>query len=129
MKIRSIGLVAGLLALAACTAEPDARTAAAGPPAAEPLGTCFWPHEITGYGGAGANGLYVRTGAGKRYLVETLGPCPPLDFSLQVGLRNRSGGAICGPAGVEVVIPDPSGTRICPVASIREVPREGRSAD
>lgn len=114
--------IAAVLATAGCTAEQEARTAAAADP--QPLAHCFWPHEIRRYSSAGTDSLYVEVGAGERYLVETLGPCPDLDFSFRVGLHNRGGGPICSPAGLEIVIPDPAGTRTCSVASIREVPRQ-----
>lgn len=127
MQRFSAAMLAGaMFATAGCTADKEPRTAAASADA-RPLGQCFWPHEIRGYSSAGADSLYVEVGAGQRYLVDTLGSCPDLDFSFRVGLHNRGGGPICSAAGLEIVIPDPAGTRTCPVSSIRQVARQPKA--
>lgn len=101
--------IAASAALSACaqTAE-EPRTAAPG------LSTdrqCFFARQINGYseapdGPSGANRLYVRTGASDRWLLETYGPCPDLDWSFRVAIDTRfAGSSLCTEDTATVLVP------------------------
>ncbi len=61
---------------------------------------CFFTREINGFSNApeapeGRDRLYISTGVSERWLLETWGSCPELDFSLAVGLDARGSTSIC----------------------------------
>ncbi|MGI8944195.1 MAG: DUF6491 family protein [Qipengyuania sp.] len=71
---------------------------------------CFFTRQIDGYGSApdgphGAERLYVRTSARERFLLETYGPCPGIDWSLQIGLDTRFQSSLCTGDTATLVIP------------------------
>lgn len=72
--------------------------------------TCFFTRQVNGYSEApeGPTGdrLYVRTGANTRHLLETYGPCPDLDWSLNIALDTRfSGTSLCTGDTVTLLVP------------------------
>ena len=88
--LKSVVVLTPLLALAATACVQDG----AEPP--EPIAglsterACFFMSQVNGYNEApdGPRGdrLYVNVGARDRYLLETMGSCPDLDWSLQIGI-------------------------------------------
>ncbi|MCB2065946.1 MAG: hypothetical protein KDE15_04810 [Erythrobacter sp.] len=103
-------LLATLLALAcaACVTEEAGEQ--------EPIAgldterQCFFPNQINGYSEApdGSRGerIYVRTGVRERFLVETLGSCPDIDWSLQLGIDPRfNTGSYCTGDQITLVVP------------------------
>ena len=71
---------------------------------------CFFGRRINGYseapdGPGGGDRFYVKTGANERWLLETYGPCPGLDWSLSIALDTRSVSSVCTGETVTVIVP------------------------
>lgn len=61
---------------------------------------CFFTREINGFSNApespaGRDRIWVSTGVRERWLLETFGACPELDFSQQIALDVRGAGSVC----------------------------------
>mgnify|MGYP006397544135 CR=1 FL=1 len=104
--------LAASLALAGCAqtaAEPEPT------PVLSSERQCFFTRQINGYseapdGPGGEDRLYVRTGVNDRFLLETFGPCPDLDWSLSIALDTRfSGTSLCSGETVTVLVPQSVG--------------------
>lgn len=102
-------------ALAAGAALPGCMQNAQEPLAAAPgLSTerqCFFARQINGYSEApdgpnGENRLYVTTGVNDRWLLQTYGPCPDLDWSFRVAIDTRfEGSSLCTGDTATVIVP------------------------
>ncbi len=111
--LKSVVVLTPLLALAATACVQDG----AEPP--EPIAglsterACFFMSQVNGYNEApdGPRGdrLYVNVGARDRYLLETMGSCPDLDWSLQIGIDPDHQSSICTGDTVTLVIPQSLG--------------------
>lgn len=70
---------------------------------------CFSSSQINGYSKApdGPDGdrLYVRTGASERFLLETWGPCPDLDWTFRIAIDSRFTGNLCTGDTATVFVP------------------------
>lgn len=70
---------------------------------------CFFSRQINGYAeapdGPGGDRLYVKTGARERFLLETWGPCPDLDWSFRIGIDTRFSGSLCTGDTATVFVP------------------------
>jgi hypothetical protein len=104
--------VAASLALAGCTqGEPEPLE----PVALSSERQCFFTRQINGYseapdGPGGEERLFVRTGVNDRYLLETFGPCPDLDWSFSIALDSRfAGSSLCSGETVTVLVPQSIG--------------------
>lgn len=89
---------------------------------------CFFTREINGYSNApespkGRDRLYISTGVSERWLLETWGSCPELDFSLAVGLDARGSTSICTGQMETLVVPSsiPDTLDRCPVRVVGRV--------
>ena len=103
--------VAALGAACAPVEEPGAAAdeAWAGPPISTER-SCFFTSQVNGYGEApdgprGGERLYVNTGVRDRYVLETFGPCPDLDWSFRIGLDTRLQSSLCVGDTATVVVP------------------------
>ncbi|RIV85737.1 hypothetical protein D2V07_10395 [Aurantiacibacter zhengii] len=92
---------------------------------------CFFTREINGYSNApesprGRDRLYIATGVSERWLLETWGSCPELDFSLAVGLDARGSTSICTGQMETLVVPSaiPDTLDRCPVRVVGRVIEE-----
>ena len=92
---------------------------------------CFTQREIRGYSDAprsdgAAERIILDTGLRERFVLETLGPCPDLDFSMRMALAQRTFGSVCTGDVENLVFP--SGTAgadgYCPVRVLGRVPRD-----
>lgn len=75
---------------------------------------CFFTRQINSYaeapdGPRGGDRLYVRVAGGDRYLLETYGPCPDLDWSLSIVLDTRLQTSLCTGDIATVVVPQTVG--------------------
>lgn len=75
---------------------------------------CFFVDRVNGYGDApeGPNGrdrLYVDTGPGGEWLLETFGPCPELDWSFTIGLDTRLQSSLCTGDTATLLVPQTFG--------------------
>lgn len=72
---------------------------------------CFFLREVNGYSQApdGQRGerIYVDTGPNERFLLETWGSCPELDWTVQLAIDPRfQSGSICSGENVTLIIPN-----------------------
>lgn len=76
---------------------------------------CFFTGQIDGYGdapdGPRGNRLTVSTGPNDRWLLETFGPCPELDWSFQIALETRPGTSLCTGDTATLLVPRSIGGR------------------
>lgn len=102
-KIAAAGLVAGTaLGLTACAPvdEPAADEYDATLASLDTERACFFVREVNGYstapgGSSGNERIWVDTGVRERFLLETRGVCPDLDFSHQIGIDAGGSISIC----------------------------------
>lgn len=131
--LRKTVAAAFVLGLVGC-AQTEAPEAGASDSLLAQLDTsraCFTQREITGYsnapgGSAGRERIFVNTGRRERFLLETTGPCPDLDFSLRIALDTRTMGSICTGDFERLIVPSvvPQDFGVCPVRVLGRVPRE-----
>ncbi|VWX52810.1 DUF6491 family protein [Novosphingobium sp. 9U] len=132
MHARSIILAAvaafgggAVLSACAATTEPTS-VASAGASAGR---QCFYRSQVNGFQhvrkqARGSDGVIVSVGANQRYLFETLGPCPDIDWSETIGFDQTGPGQICDGLDVTLVVPSTIGPRRCAVQMIRPITRE-----
>lgn len=81
---------------------------------AEPAGLstdrqCFFSRQINGYGDApdGPRGdrIYISTGVRERFLLETFGSCPELDWSHAIALDTRGPSSLCTGDTATLIVP------------------------
>lgn len=122
--------IAACATLAACApmAEPtgDAQDAALAD--LDTGRACFFTREINGYsdapsGSARSDRLYISTGVNERWLLETLGSCPDLDFANAVGLDVRGSVSVCTGQTEMLLVPStiPGEVDRCPVRVLGRV--------
>lgn len=97
-----IACVGASVALAACAPVEDPGTDAYDPTLAniDTSRACFFTRQITGFFSAPASPnrnerVYLTTGVNERWLLETWGSCPDLDFSHTVGLDVSGSTSVC----------------------------------
>jgi len=110
-----------ILPLAGCAAD-GGGTASAGRGGASPS-ACFWPSQVSGFSDAGSDKALLRIGSIQMWEATLSRGCPDVDWALQIGIRARSGQAICPGRPAELIVPDPSGSasRRCLVSNIRRL--------
>ena len=114
-------LVCGLF-LAACASDGADKMEAAD---SESGGKeCFWISEVSGFNSAGRDRIIVSTGPNERFLFETFGSCPGLNFSETVGFEKRGPGQICSGLDVNIHMVDNAIKRTCPVRMIKKLTKE-----
>lgn len=87
---------------------------------------CFWPRDVSGFNDArevepGSNRIVVSAGVNRRYLFETFGSCPDLNFAENIGFDQHGSGQICRGVDVTLLVPGVTGTQRCPVRMIRRL--------
>ncbi len=107
--------LAPLLVLAATACVQDGAEPPEPIPGLSTERACFFVRQMNGYAEApdGPRGerLYVNVGVRDRYLLETLGGCPELDWSLQIGIDPDHMSSICTGDTLTLVIPQGLGGR------------------
>lgn len=91
--------------------------------------SCFWVSQVNGFNDApdaddGGDRIYVNVGVNERYLFETFGPCPDLNWSETIAFDQRTPGQICSGLDVDLIVPTSIGPQRCPVRMISKVPNE-----
>jgi len=70
---------------------------------------CFFSRQINGYGDApdGPRGdrIYISTGVRERFLLETFGSCPELDWSHAIALDTRGPSSLCTGDTATLLVP------------------------
>ncbi len=124
---QTLSALAVTVLMAGC-AQTDADTttqASAAPPEGK---ECFWLREVSGFNRAGRNQILVHTGPNERFLFETLGHCPNLNFSETLAFDQRGPGQICRGIDVNLVVGGNIGPRRCPVKMIKKLTKEEAKA-
>ncbi len=94
---------------------------------------CFWPGDVSGFNDvrdaeSGSNRIMVSAGANRRYLFETFGSCPDLNFAENIGFDQHGSGQICRGVDVTLLVPGVTGTQRCPVRMIRRLTEDEAKA-
>lgn len=111
------------LAMSACSTTP----APAG--AARSSGQCFLASNVNSYNANADGTVDIQAGANQYFRLTTAGGCPDINWSMQVGIRSTGGSDfICNGYDAEFVIPDPSGTQRCAIASVTPITQEQYNA-
>ena len=111
------------LALAGCaTAERDAPADTADSQAR----SCFFLSQVNGFNDApdnenGSDRIIVNVSVNDKYLFETFGSCPDLNWSQTIGFDQRGPGQICRGMDVDLIVPTSIGPQRCPVRMIRKL--------
>ena len=115
-------LLAGICAasLAGCAGEGPTTAGA------ETGKDCFFPSQVNGFSRADNERVLIHTGVNDRYLFETFGYCPDLDFTEQLALEPVGVGTICRGLDVNLIVPSVTGPRKCPIRMIRKLIRSFR---
>ena len=111
------------LALAGC--ETAARDAAADT-ADNQARSCFFLSQVNGFNDApdvntGSDRIIVNVGVRDKYLFETFGSCPDLNWTQSIGFDQRGPGRICQGLDVDLIVPPSIGPQRCPVRMIRKL--------
>lgn len=92
---------------------------------------CFFTREVNGYSNApeaspGSERIYIDTGVNERWLLETMGTCPELDFSQRIALDTRSSTSVCTGNLENLLVPSvtPGDFDRCPVRVLGRVIEE-----
>ena len=109
--------VAALAAAAACAGCAPVEDEAALPANVSAERQCFIVSRISGYGEApdgpgGTERLYVEVGASERWLLETFGACPELDWTYRIALDPRPYTSLCTGRTAEVLVPAAQAGRV-----------------
>ena len=131
LALAAAALAAGA-SLAACTANQQASAPPPGPGPASVAAngdtegkSCFFLSQVNGFQrgpdlGGGRDSIVVSVGL-DRYLFETFGPCPDLDFSETIGFDQNGPGTICRGLDVDLIVPSTIGPHRCPIRMIRKL--------
>jgi hypothetical protein len=123
-----------LLSACASTSNAPATANSATADATSPSGkSCFFRSQVNGFqhtrrNERGSDSIIVTVGANRKYLFETLGPCPDIDWTETVGFDQFGPGQICDGLDVTLVVPSTIGPRRCPVRMIRQISAEEAKA-
>jgi Family of unknown function (DUF6491) len=101
--------------------------------AASPARTCFYRSQVNRFQNVrdnkqGSDSVIVTVGANRKYLFETLGSCPDIDWANGIGFDQTGPGQICEGLDVTLVVPSTIGLRRCPVKMIRQLSEEEAKA-
>ncbi len=106
MILRTTALSCAALVVAACASVEEQPEPIAG------LSTdrqCFFSRQINGFGDApdGRRGdrIYISTGVRERFLLETFGSCPELDWSHAIALDPRGPSSLCTGDTATLIVP------------------------
>ena len=111
------------LALSGCaTAERDAPSDTAD----SQVRSCFFLSQVNGFNDApdnenGSDRIIVNVSVNDKYLFETFGSCPDLDWTQTIGFDQRGPGQICQGMDVELIVPTSIGPQRCPVRMIHKL--------
>lgn len=110
--LRAAAIASAALACASCApVEEDAAPI----PGLSTARQCFFTDQINGYGdapdGPRGNRIRVSTGSNDRWLLETFGPCPELDWTFQIALETRPGSNLCTGDTATLIVPRSAGGR------------------
>ncbi|MEO7603090.1 MAG: DUF6491 family protein [Sphingomicrobium sp.] len=118
--LATCGAAIAAFAISACSTNP----APAGT-AARSSGQCFLASNVNSYNANADGTVDIQAGASQYFRLTTAGGCPDINWSMQVGIRSTGGSDfICNGYDAEFVVPDPSGTQRCQIASVTPITRD-----
>lgn len=125
-----VAAFAGGAMFSAYAASADAPAAIQSAP---PGKSCFFRSQVDGFQHVrgkrrGDDAVIVSAGPGRKYLFETLGPCPDLDWTETIGFDETGAGQICDGLDVTLVVPSSIGPQRCAVKMIRPISTEEAKA-
>jgi hypothetical protein len=131
--IDRLPLVAMAFAAGAVVSACAAADAANMAEAASPARSCFYRSQVNGFQNVrenkrGSDSVIVTVGANRKYLFETLGSCPDIDWANGIGFDQNGPGQICDGLDVTLVVPTTIGPRRCAVKMIRQLSAEEAKA-
>jgi hypothetical protein len=119
-SVLTAAVLAGLFTLTTAATVADGA-----PPPKAPVRThqCFTHSEISGFTAPDDHTVFLRVSVRDIYRLETMGPCPDMDWSMRLGVRDRGGGGwICTGDLAEVIVADNGiGPQTCPVRVIAKL--------
>lgn len=122
MRIAATTLLVMALGAAGCASDGTDKMEAAD------TGTsgkeCFWMSEVSGFRDAGRDKIIVSTGPNERFLFETFGSCPGLNFSERLAFEKVGPGRICSGLDVNIITVDEPIKRTCPVRMVKKLTKE-----
>lgn len=129
MNIRTAGtlvaFVAGIATVQGCATQTPAPESAG----VAGQGQCFRPSDVMSYRAVDDDTVNVQVGANDVYSVDLAGPCPGIDWSLQISLQSATGSPwVCGGHDAVLLVPSSMGTMRCPVTNIQKLSPEAAKA-
>lgn len=125
MRFLAAGAAAAVLAGCAQQAQSPGQLASSG------RGQCFLPSQVTGFSAVNDQTVNAFVGVNDVYRLDLAGPCPNVDWSLQIGIRSTGGASwVCSGFDAELLVPDPSGmgTNRCPVTNVQKLSPDAAKA-
>ncbi|MEH6790804.1 DUF6491 family protein [Parasphingorhabdus sp.] len=121
-SLKLAAFAAPLSLLACATPESDAPVDTAD----GQVRSCFFISQVNGFNdapeaGIGSDRIIVNVGVNDKYLFETFGSCPDLNWSETIAFDQRGPGRICQGLDVDLIVPTSIGPQRCPVRMIRKV--------
>jgi hypothetical protein len=109
-----------LYAIASCATACTAEGAPHGQTAAATGQRCFNASTVNDFHTVDRHTVIVTVGVNRNYLLDILGTCPDIDWSLRIGLRSTGGSNwVCQGQDAELLVPSPTGVERCPVLGVR----------
>jgi len=121
---RTLALFALAASVTACTANqaPHGQATAG-------TGRCFNASTINDFHAVDRHTVIVTAGVNHHYLLDILGTCPDIDWTLRIGLRSTGGSNwVCQGQDAELLVPGPTGIDRCPVLGVRPLSIEEAKA-
>ena len=116
------GVAGAALAVSACSTNAGPGPANA---AARQSGQCFLASNVNSFNANADGTVDIRAGASNYFRLTPAGGCPDINWAMQVGIRSTGGSDfICNGFDAEFVVPDPSGTQRCPIATVTPITQE-----
>jgi hypothetical protein len=128
LPLIAVAFAAGAV-VSACAAADAANMAES----ASPARSCFYRSQVNGFQNVrddkpGSDSVVVTVGANRKYLFETFGSCPDIDWANDIGFDQNGPGQICDGLDVTLVVPTTIGPRRCAVKMIRQLSAEEAKA-
>lgn len=109
-----MGAILGPAAMVTAQAAPDT--------AAKPKRACFYSEDLRNFREVDDRTVNLLAGAKQVFQVKLLGDCPDLRTATAIGVKTAMGqGFICDGLDIDLITPSPTGPRMCPVTSMRQL--------
>lgn len=82
---------------------------------------CFYAQNINGFAAVDERAVNIRVGVNDYYRLDLLGPCPDIDWAIEVVIQSRGTSWICSGLDAMVIAPSAIGPTRCPVRTITKL--------